>query len=53
MSRSGSFAYRKAKIVPDNLLAFPPSLVVIVRGVSICPWMDGSRTMHRYMDVTY
>ena len=34
MSRSGSFAYRKAKIVPDNLLAFPPSLVVIVRGVS-------------------
>ncbi len=19
----------------------------------ICPWMDGSRTTHRYMDVTY
>ena len=32
-----------AKIVPDNLFAFPPSMAVIVRGVSICPWMDGSR----------
>jgi len=28
------FAYRKAKIVPDNLFAFPPSLAVIVRGES-------------------
>ena len=24
-----------AKIVPDNLFAFPPSMVVIVRGVSM------------------
>jgi hypothetical protein len=28
VSRSGSFAYRKAKTVPDNLYAFPPSMAV-------------------------
>jgi len=35
VSRSGSFAYGKAKIVPDNLFAFPPFLAVIVRGMNI------------------
>jgi hypothetical protein len=28
------YAYREAKIAPDNLFAFPPSLAVIVKGVS-------------------
>ncbi len=32
MSRSGSLAYRKAKIVPYNLFAFPPSVAVIGKG---------------------
>jgi hypothetical protein len=29
VSRSGSVAYRKAKIAPYNLFAFPPSMAVI------------------------